>query len=152
MQLRSSLLVISLSLSATGCGLLGNASDRRASLTVANHSHWAICSVQVASPSVPRGRRAPEAFESLDSPDWSENLLRSAVIDPGSAYTVPVPAGRWDLRMDDCRGRPLYARRRMLIRGAATIEFRPIRVERPGRFSRRRVAAGPKPTGYSVFK
>ena len=141
MHPRSLLFLTFLAMGTTGCGLLGTAAERRASLTIANHSNWTICSVQVAPPAQPRGRRVPEAFASLDDPDWGENLLpEEGPIHPGFAHTVSVPAGRWDVRMDDCRGRPLYARRGVPIQGAASLDFRPIRVERPARFSRRRVA------------
>lgn len=144
MQYRSFFVALVLILGSTGCGLLGTAAERRASLTVANHSNWTICSVQVAPHTPPpSGRHAAESFESLDGPNWSENLLGEAFIQPGYAHTVPVPAGRWDVRMDDCRARALYARRAMVIVGAASLEFRPIRVERPTVFSRRRVADAP---------
>lgn len=143
MHLRSLLFLTCLLWGTTGCGLLGTAAERRASLTVANHSNFPICSVQVAPPAQPRGRRVPDSFASLDGPDWGENLLGETPILPGYAHTVPVPAGRWDVRMDDCRGRPLYARRAVAIQGAVSLDFRPIRVERPARFSRRRVAGAP---------
>lgn len=144
MQYRSFLFVLLLVSGTTGCGLLATAPERRASLTVANHSHYTICSIQVAEHALaPRARLAAESFESLDDPDWSENLLGSSTIEPGHAHTVPVPAGRWDLRMDDCRGRVLYARRAMRIVGAVSLDFRPIQVQRPTLFSRRRIAQRP---------
>ena len=145
MQFWSLSLVAILSVGSMGCGLLGTAAERRASLTVANHSNFPICSIQVAAPAQPRGRTVADAFVSLDDPEWGENLLGETEIDPGYVHTVPVPAGRWDVRMDDCRGRPLYARRGIVVRGAVTIDFRPIRVERPARFSRRRVAGAARP-------
>jgi len=134
-------LVLLVVLGTTGCGLLGSAAERRASLTISNYSNWPICSVYVAPHQRSPERRTVASFDSLDEPAWSENLLgEQEIIDPGYMRSVPIEAGRWDLRMDDCRGRPLYARRGMLVSGTAQLDFRPIRVERPTFMSRRRVA------------
>lgn len=139
------LFVLLVAVCAMGCGLLGSAAERQASLTISNYSNWAVCSVQVASHQQAPDRRAAATAsfdEALDAPQWSDNLLEEdEIIGPGYMRTLPVQAGRWDIRMADCRDRPLYARRGVVVTGAVQLDFRPIRVERPEFFSRRRVAS-----------
>lgn len=135
--------VLLVALGTTGCGLLGTAADRQASLTISNFSNWPICSVYVAPHQRAPDRPTAASFASLDETSWSDNLLgEREIIGPGYMRSVPVQAGRWDIRMDDCRGRPLYARRGMLVSGVVQLDFRPIRVERPEFLSRRQVASG----------
>jgi hypothetical protein len=146
MQIRSGPWVLPILLWTTGCGLLGATPERRASLTVANHSNWPICSIHVSPHQPPPTGRHAQAAPAERA--WSEDLLPAPLtIEPGFARTVSVPAGRWDLRMDDCRARTLYAQQGMRIDGAVALDFRPIRVERPAIFSRRRVAGGSSPPG-----
>lgn len=120
---KSSSLLLLVGLWLAGCGGL-TATDRSASLTVANLSHIPMCGVYLAP-----NRQA----------DRGDNRLGDAApILPDMERTFFVSAGRWNVHIEDCGGTTLYGRRAMPIRGTARIDFRPVEVQRvPGRSTRR---------------
>jgi len=148
MQYRVILLLTALSVGGAGCGLLGSSADRHASLTVSNLSDFTICGVH-ARPHV-RGpdshNRRPEVDIELASTSWGEDLLApEETLEPGYMQTFPMDAGRYDVRFSDCRGRALWARQGLLVTGTQSVEFRPVHVERPEWYGRRRIASQPAP-------
>lgn len=113
-----------------GCGLLGGAGagDGDASLTVVNQSDLTICEVQVA----PSARASASTARSQLGPDEA--------IGPGEWRTFHMRRDRYDVRMSDCRGRPLYGRRAVAVVGDARIDFRVVEVQRRGLIGARRFA------------
>lgn len=123
-------LVPLVALALSGCGLLGGAADRDgpASLTIANHSDLAICHVYL-----------PESGALGPAPD----RLADERIGPGQIHTFGLPRGRFDVRLDDCQGFPLYARRGVVVRSHQRLDFRVVEVERRRYFGSRRFAVAP---------
>jgi len=114
----------------SGCGLFAsdgpNAHDRSASLHVANRSDLTVCDLRLA----PRGQQ-----------HWGEDrLTEEQRIPPEESETFYVAAGRWAVRMSDCRGRTLFVKRNLQLTGARRLDFRPVEVQRHPRFGARRFA------------
>jgi len=113
-----------------GCGLLMGENmpdDRLASLTVVNRSNFTICDVRVTPASQRR---------------WGTGQLVEP-IPPGHAQTLRMRAGRWNVRLEDCDGGQLLARRGMVVRGVRRLDFDPLSVQRLPRRSGRRIATRP---------
>lgn len=126
MQHRSAWLAIGI-LTAAGCAH-GDAAHRSAALTVANHSDLAICDVYLWKTRLGWGRT---------------HLGPDERIAPGEEHTIALPAGRWNVQLDDCQRRTLHVRRELLLRGHRRLTFRTVEVQRrPGRQHRRFARAG----------
>lgn len=52
---------------------------------------------------------------------WSEDLLGSATIDPGTTRTVRIPRGFWDLRTENCQHELMGVMRNARITRATTL-------------------------------
>ncbi len=62
-----------------------------------------------------------------------------------SFRTFGLARGRFDVRLDDCQGLPLYARPDMLVRSHERLDFRVVEVERRRYFGASRFAIAPAP-------
>ena len=116
-------------LAGMGCGTT-TTTMARATLTVHNQSMLTICDVHLTETGAPDPRPNPEA----------DRLPPDQQLDPGESHSVEVAAGRYDLRLDDCRNAALYSRRNLALEGEQTIYFRPVEVQRDPRFGTRRYA------------
>jgi len=99
-------------------------------VTIHNQSGYAICDVYLTPV-----RRHALAGDRLEA---SELIL------PGSSSELELPAGRYDVRINDCAGATLFGRRGVALVGEDTLVIRSVEVQRP-RSIRRRLAAGKRP-------
>ncbi len=108
------------SLFAFGCG---SSLAHPATLTVNNYSDLAVCDVYLAE---------------SHQPGWGGDWLETEEeIMPGQSQAFALSAGRWNIRLDDCRGTPLFGRSNLIVRGGRAIDFRTVEVDRRRRWSRR---------------
>lgn len=121
-------LVVSLVSIVSGCaGSLRGAPP--AALTIVNESDFEICGVYVAPAS--SASAAPN------------RLPPGRSLPPGYQQTFPLDVGRFDIRLDDCADRTLYARRNVAITGSKRLDFRPVEVHRKPIYGARRFASIP---------